>query len=95
MLSECALSNMDPLSALSLAACVVQFLDFGSKLVRETKEIAERGSTVSVEHLSLITVDLVGFNSALDTGIRSRNFTAGVGKEDQVSIWDVVRENAG
>ena len=81
---------MDPLSALSLAACVVQFLDFGSKLVRETKEIVDGGSTLSVEHLSRITVDLVGFNSALDRQFRSRNFIAGVAKEDQVSIWDVV-----
>ena len=81
---------MDPLSALSLAACVVQFLDFGSKLVRETKEIAEGGSTVGVEHLSRVTVDLVGFNSALDQQVKSKGSVYGVGKEDQVSCLSVV-----
>ena len=83
---------MDPLSALSLAACVVQFLDFGSKLVRETKEIAEGGSTVGVEHLSRVTVDLVGFNSALDQQVKSKGSVYGVGKEDQVSYLSVVCE---
>lgn len=32
---------MDPLSALSVAASIVQFLDFGSKLIRLKKELAD------------------------------------------------------
>ena len=56
---------MDPLSALSLAACIVQFIDFGSKLVCKTKEVAENGSLLSVQDLMTITSDLVDISSTL------------------------------
>lgn len=93
-LSNRVLLKMDPLSALSLAACVVQFLDFGSKLVRETKEIAEGGSTVSVEHLSRVTVDLIRFNSALDQQVRFRSSIARVRNEDKVSGLSLTLESS-
>jgi hypothetical protein len=56
---------MDPLTALGLAANIAQFIDFGSKLIHQTKEVALTGTTISVEHLLNITSDLTAINSSL------------------------------
>jgi hypothetical protein len=56
---------MDPLTALGLAANIAQFIDFGSKLISTTEEIANAGQSISVAHLSTITADLVDFNNTL------------------------------
>lgn len=56
---------MDPLTALGLAANIAQFIDFGSKLVSATEEIASAGQSISVAHLSTIAADLVDFNNIL------------------------------
>ena len=56
---------MEPLVALSLASSVAQFLDFGGKLFRGTKEIAEAGSTISVTHLRHLATDLAKINSSI------------------------------
>lgn len=78
---------MDPLTALSLAACIAQFIDFGSRLVCKTKEVAEAGSTVSVQHLSTIISDLVGINSSLKKKIEPKSGADNVKltKEEEVS----------
>ncbi|KAM0805354.1 hypothetical protein BDR22DRAFT_785401, partial [Usnea florida] len=60
---------MEPLTALGLAASVAQFIDFGSKLVGKTREIARAGSSVSVADLSTLTSDLIDINKSLDSGI--------------------------
>ena len=57
---------MDPLSALSPAACIAQFINFGSKLVSHATEIVEASFTVIVQHLSNITSDLTKINSTLE-----------------------------
>ncbi|PVH78540.1 hypothetical protein DL98DRAFT_550080 [Cadophora sp. DSE1049] len=56
---------MDPITALGIAANVAQFLDFGSRLVSLTKEVAGEGVTVDVAHLSIITSDLVDINISI------------------------------
>ncbi|KUJ13415.1 uncharacterized protein LY89DRAFT_651612 [Mollisia scopiformis] len=56
---------MDPLSALSIAASVAQFLDFGTKIICHTKEIADNGSSVTVKHISGLNNDLIEINSSL------------------------------
>ena len=61
---------MDPISALSLAANIIQFIDFGTRLLRDSKEIADTGSSVSVKSLSTLTRDLVEINSALKKQVR-------------------------
>ena len=77
---------MEPLFALSLAASVAQFIDFGSKLVVKSKEIAENGSSVLVSHLSLITQDLVAISSSLEQQLKSRKAPeVQLIKEEQVS----------
>lgn len=49
---------MDPLSALSVAASVIQFVDFGLKLVSDGAELYEKGSLGRNNELELITKDL-------------------------------------
>jgi hypothetical protein len=44
---------MDPFSALSLAASVVQFLEFGVKLISESSEIYKSTRGLSIEHAEL------------------------------------------
>ncbi len=76
---------MEPLSALGLAAATAQFIDFGSKIIGHTKEIGKAGSSVSVEHLSTITSDLIEINSDLKHQLRSRiSESVGFAKEEQV-----------
>jgi hypothetical protein len=51
---------MDPLTALSLAGSVVQFVDFGSKVLTRSHELykSARGSLSFIEELDYVTVDL-------------------------------------
>jgi hypothetical protein len=51
---------MDPLSALSLAGTVVQFVDFGCKLLAEGRQIyqSSSGRLNTNEEIELITNDL-------------------------------------
>jgi hypothetical protein len=51
---------MDPLSALSLAGTIVQFVDFGSKLLSNSVQLykSSKGALKTHEELELITGDL-------------------------------------
>jgi hypothetical protein len=51
---------MDPLSALSLAGTIIQFADFGSKLLSESLQLykSSRGTLDANEQLELVTADL-------------------------------------
>jgi hypothetical protein len=59
---------LDPWTALSAAASIAQFIEFGAKLVSKSNEIRKGGSSVDIKHLKKITSDLVGLN----VGLRSR-----------------------
>lgn len=56
---------LDPLSALSLAANVAQFVELGAVILARAKEIGDKGSTVKIAHLSVITSDLVSIDANL------------------------------
>jgi hypothetical protein len=49
---------LDPLTALSLAASIVQVVDFSSRLFRDSVQIYEDGSTSEHEDIKSITTDL-------------------------------------
>jgi len=51
---------MDPLTALSLAGNVVQFVDFGCQLLSHSRELyrSPRGSLAADDEIHLVTVDL-------------------------------------
>ncbi|KAF2730145.1 hypothetical protein EJ04DRAFT_586887, partial [Polyplosphaeria fusca] len=74
---------MDPLSALGLAANIVQFVEFGATVFRETKEIAEHGSTVSSKDLASLAADFSNI-----AGNIKRN------KDDRVAVNLSVEEKA-
>ena len=65
---------MDPLSALSVAAAVVQFIDFGGTIITSTYAIYKSSSKRSdgTDSIALITARLVELNSELK---RSANFS--------------------
>ena len=78
---------MESLIAFGLAASVAQFIDFGSKLVGKTREVAKAGSSVSIAHLSTLTSDLIDINKSLESNIilvKAQNFI--LSKEEQVSV---------
>ena len=56
---------MDPVTAIGLAAAVVQFVDFGSEIVSEAKQIHQAGSSSAISDLERVTRDLVNANKKL------------------------------
>lgn len=58
---------MDPLSALSIAAAVVQFVDFGQRLLSETWRIyrGNSGQSLELQDLSAVSNDLARFSAAV------------------------------
>ena len=49
---------LDPLSAISLAGTIVQFIDFSAENISKGCEIRQDGSTVDFGELKIIAVDL-------------------------------------
>jgi hypothetical protein len=49
---------LDPLSAIGLASAIVQFVDFGSKLVSQSRELHANGSLAQNDEIQLITESL-------------------------------------
>ncbi|PQE22020.1 Vegetative incompatibility HET-E-1 protein [Rutstroemia sp. NJR-2017a BBW] len=56
---------LDPLSAIGLASAIVQFVDFGSKLVSQGRELYENGSLAQNDEIQLITESLKGMAADL------------------------------
>ncbi|KAJ5721250.1 uncharacterized protein N7483_009184 [Penicillium malachiteum] len=56
---------MDPLTALSTASAVVQLVDFGMKVLDETRQIYGEGQVITLEELKGLTHDLVHVNQML------------------------------
>jgi hypothetical protein len=58
---------MDPLTAFSLAGTIIQFVDFGTKILSQGYEIYEsaKGQLAVDEELELITADLSGLISKM------------------------------
>ena len=50
---------LDPLTALSVASSVVQLIDFSSKVVKQSNEIAERGSSMDISRTVELNKDLL------------------------------------
>ena len=58
---------MDPLTALSVAGTIVQFVDFGTKLLTHATELyqSSRGTLRSNDEIELVTTDLRGLITKL------------------------------
>jgi hypothetical protein len=58
---------LDPFTALSLASSVVQFVDYGTKLLNESAELYHSGTLLRHEDFETITKDLIEVNALLKT----------------------------
>ncbi len=58
---------LDPLTALSVASSVIQFVDFGVKLVSDGAELYEKGRLGNNNELELITKDLTRLTEDIAT----------------------------
>jgi hypothetical protein len=56
----------DPFAALSLAASIVQFVEFGIKLFGDGKAILGHGSTIRNRDLEAVVSDLIKLNEGLE-----------------------------
>lgn len=78
---------MDPLSALSLAGVIVQFIDVGFKIFHEAKEIALVGSTISTRDLKIIANDIAHTAKSIDSHLSNvSNHGRAFCPEEQVPI---------
>jgi hypothetical protein len=59
---------VDPLTALSVASSVVQFVDYGTKLLSKTSELYKNGSLADNDELELVTKDLTRLTGDLVLG---------------------------
>ena len=70
---------MDPLSCLAIAGAVVQFLDFGCKILEETRTLYEDGESSIRKRAAAATNDLMDFtarfNETLATDAKDRAIT--------------------
>ena len=76
---------LDPLSALSLAGTVVQFVDFTIKILDKGRQIYKSadGSTAEHEDLNAITNDLIGLNERLKSSMHSRRAVKQLSLDEQ------------
>ena len=79
---------MDPLSALSLAGNVLQFIDFGTKLFSKAGELYKStvGSLAANDQLELVTADLRALVSKLRQSLSSEE-TQGETVQEDKETW--------
>lgn len=65
---------MDPmtLAAIGLAGNIVQFIDFGCRVLSKAHEIRQEGVVVENRHLQVVTADLLHHTTTLKDGIANR-----------------------
>ncbi|KAF5679405.1 ent-kaurene oxidase [Fusarium heterosporum] len=79
---------MDPLSALGIAAAVVQFVDFGQRLLSETWQVyrSASGKDLELYELSLISKDLEQISQSIRNAIDGQKSGALDGSHDADSL---------
>ncbi|KAM0543994.1 hypothetical protein ACHAPJ_012019 [Fusarium lateritium] len=80
---------MEALAALSLAGTICQFIDFAGKVVREGKQISMSGSSLSVQHLSVVTNDLKKLVASLKQQFQSCNDSSTELKTEDQALLDL------
>ena len=92
---------MDPLAALSLAGTIVQFVDFGCKLLAEGKQLYKSSTGILTvnEELELATTDLRALIDKVQKPLKgsSSNLSPWLAKEDpetQLRFETICREAA-
>ncbi|KAK2468192.1 hypothetical protein H9L39_20414 [Fusarium oxysporum f. sp. albedinis] len=85
---------MDPLSALGVAAAVVQFVDFGQRLLSETWHIYRdaTGQDIELRELSTVSRDLTQVAQAARDAIAQQEASQSVSQHADTWLLDVCRE---
>ena len=75
---------MDPLSGLSVAAAVVQFVDFGTRLLKGTHQVynSSSGQSAEVIELSAISTDLTQLLQDAESKLRAKPLDGSQSSED-------------
>jgi hypothetical protein len=74
---------MDPLSALSVAASVVQFVDFAFGILSDARQLYEDGELSINIQSSRVAHDLGSFSKALRRSIREQSSTIALSNNEQ------------
>lgn len=85
---------MDPLSALSLAGTVIQFIDFGSKLIGTGKELYSKGRLGVHEQAAAATKDLLNYTVKLQRPLRAPGQSILL-TENELALESICQECAG
>ncbi|KAF4456856.1 hypothetical protein F53441_1067 [Fusarium austroafricanum] len=80
---------MDPLTAISLVANIITFVDFGFKVVNDAGEIKESasGTTAENEHLNFLTTQIQGHTQALQMYV-----PVSTSNSDEQRLDELIRE---
>ena len=77
---------MDPFNALSIAAAVVQFVDFTTGLLKDYREIRQAGQPLTFEAFEQVTNDLLKLKSTLKNRTkRTKDPRGPLAEHEQVS----------
>ena len=87
---------MDPLSALSLAGTVVQFVDFSFKLFSNAQRLynSEKGSLVGNDEIELVTTSLIEMTAKLERPLQSGDSIGCYTKSEQ-QLLDICAASTG
>lgn len=82
---------MDPysLAAIGLAGNIVQFIDFGAKLLSKASQIRKDGSTAENIHLGAVTKDLARYADSLSSAILSQPREKHILGEDETALYEI------
>ena len=62
---------LDPLTAISLAGSIVQFVDFSAKIISKTRELSSHGTTQEAYNAEIVIRDLSRLSEQLKDGVRA------------------------
>jgi hypothetical protein len=79
---------LDPMNATNLASSIAQLIDFSTKLLKDANDIRNKGSSVNVQHLKTLTLDLISLGEAVRERQRPQGLSDGnpLTREVEVSL---------
>lgn len=66
---------LDPMDAISLASSIAQLIDFSAKLLKDASDIRRKGSSVDVQHLEKLTLDLIDLGAPIQKRSRPQGLS--------------------
>ncbi|KAF2827058.1 hypothetical protein CC86DRAFT_466800 [Ophiobolus disseminans] len=84
---------MEPIAALSLAANILQIVNFTASLVSTSQQIYEAGSSVTVQEVELVVRDFNDLNASLKSWVRPDSKAQGPLTKDNQHLYALVVES--